>query len=172
MCSYDCLLTLAHHHSDSLSPSAAAQNLPTSVLIPKMSRLLVPSKQLIKTFSSQAAGQTKKFVLPELGYAFSALEPAISGPNQASAAPLARRIIGANPAPLDAPGSLYVSLRCCLICCLTGKIMETHYTKHHQVRHKANHRLAASVPLLLFAAHSLPRLFVHLFIYFRPMSTT
>lgn len=43
------------------------------------SRLILPTtKTLIKSFATTAA-QAKKFVLPSLPYAYSALEPAISG---------------------------------------------------------------------------------------------
>jgi hypothetical protein len=44
------------------------------------SKLILPTtKSIIKTFATQAAGSTHKFVLPKLPYAYSALEPAISG---------------------------------------------------------------------------------------------
>ena len=45
-----------------------------------MSRLLVPTtRTLIKSFATAAPSSGQKFVLPKLPYAYSALEPAISG---------------------------------------------------------------------------------------------
>lgn len=45
-----------------------------------MSKLILPTaKTLIKSFATTAAPTSHKFTLPALPYAYSALEPAISG---------------------------------------------------------------------------------------------
>lgn len=52
----------------------------SSAVVAMASKLILPTtKTLIKSFATASAGATHKFVLPKLSYAYSALEPAISG---------------------------------------------------------------------------------------------
>jgi hypothetical protein len=99
-----------------------------------MSRLILPTaKTLIKSFATNAAPSTHKFVLPALPYAYSALEPAISGQATRRRQPSFVRGLPRRCDALVGCMLTVVTPRVIVFLSRSGQIMEVHHTKHHQV---------------------------------------